>query len=136
MGDPAVYRRTVWEHVTLTDKPIEYPVFTETQVAVFEDVQEILFGARWHERPRFLCIFCSSPPLRYDADTCATVVALARRRQPLCVTSCALGGVSGPATAGGLLVVQHAEILAGIVLAQLLSPGGPSSTAGCRAELR
>jgi trimethylamine--corrinoid protein Co-methyltransferase len=125
MDDPTEYRRSVYEYLTLTDKPLEYPVFTEMQRRVFRDTSEILHGASWHELPRFLYGFCSTSPLRFDADTCRATEEMALLGQPLWVTSAAIGGVTGPVTAGGLLVLQHAEALAGVVLAQLLSPGRP-----------
>jgi len=36
-----------------------------------------------------------------------------------------MGGTTGPATVAGLLTVQHAETLAGLVLTQLAAPGAP-----------
>ena len=41
------------------------------------------------------------------------------------MTPCVMGGTTGPATVAGLLVVQHAETLAGLVLSQLAAPGAP-----------
>lgn len=125
MDDPVQYRRSVYEYLTLTDKPLEYPAFTEMQRRVFRDTNEILHGASWHELPRFLFGFCSTSPLRFDGDTCQAVVEMAQLGQPLWVMAAPIGGVTGPATAGGLLALQHAEALAGVVLAQMLSPGCP-----------
>jgi trimethylamine---corrinoid protein Co-methyltransferase len=125
MYDPAQYRRSVYEYLSLTDKVVEYPAFTEMQRRVYRDTAEILYGASWHELPRFLYGFCSTSPLRFDGDVCRAVEEMARLGQPLWVVGAAIGGVTGPATAGGLLVVQHAEALAGVVLSQLLSPGIP-----------
>lgn len=125
MDDPVQYRRSVYECLTLTDKPLEYPAFTEMQRQVFRDTSEILHGASWHELPRFVYGFCSTSPLRFDADACRAVVEMAQLGQPLWVVAAAIGGVTGPATEGGLLALQHAEALAGVVLAQLLSPGCP-----------
>jgi trimethylamine--corrinoid protein Co-methyltransferase len=125
MDDPAQYRRSVYEYLSLTDKVVEYPAFTEMQRRVLLDTSEILYGGSWHELPRFLYGFCSTSPLRFDGDVCRAVEEMARLGQPLWVVAAAIGGVSGPATAGGLLVLQHAEALAGVVLSQLLSPGIP-----------
>lgn len=60
------------------------------------------------EAPRSSCTFSPTPPLCFDGDTCRTVVELARYEQPLRVTSSTLGGLTGPATACGLIVLQHA----------------------------
>ena len=49
----------------------------------------------------------------------------ARLGQPSCVTACTMGGTTGPATPAGTLVVQHAEVLAALVLAQAVREGSP-----------
>jgi trimethylamine:corrinoid methyltransferase-like protein len=45
--------------------------------------------------------------------------------QPPLVTSLAIAGATGPVTLAGNLALQNAEVLAGIVLAQLVREGTP-----------
>jgi trimethylamine--corrinoid protein Co-methyltransferase len=49
----------------------------------------------------------------------------AKYKQPTIVAPEALGGTSAPVTIAGLLTQTNAEILSGIVLAQLYNPGAP-----------
>ncbi len=71
----------------------------------------LLFGseAQLADKPRFISILCSLTPLKYDLS---------------------IAGATGPATLAGNLALQNAEILAGIVLAQLVREGAPVVFAG------
>ncbi len=53
------------------------------------------------------------------------LLVYARHRQPLVFAALSMAGSTGPITLAGVLVHQTAELLAGIVLAQLISPGTP-----------
>ncbi len=119
------YTLCVRRALTLSDKPLEYALSTAEHLQVALDTSEILFGSRWEERPRLFGVVNTVSPLQLEADACLAVVELAARRQPLCVTPCAMGGTTGPVTLAGLVALQHAEILGGLVLAQLVSPGCP-----------
>ena len=62
----------------------------------------------------------------------------AKAGQPQLVASLAIAGATGPATLAGSLALQTAEILAGIVLTQLVREGAPVIFAGSstNAEMR
>ena len=51
--------------------------------------------------------------------------------QPLIISCLAIAGATGPVTLAGNLALQNAEVLAGIVLAQLVREGTPVSPRGC-----
>jgi trimethylamine--corrinoid protein Co-methyltransferase len=53
------------------------------------------------------------------------MIVYARAGQPMIVNSLASAGATAPATLAGMLAVQNAEILAGIVLTQLIRKGTP-----------
>lgn len=53
------------------------------------------------------------------------IVAYAEENQPLFFSSAVLPGATGPVTMAGALALANAEMLAGIVLAQLVHPGVP-----------
>lgn len=53
------------------------------------------------------------------------LLRLARLGQPICCSVCAMGGTTAPLTLAGLLAIQHAELLSGLVLTQLAHPGCP-----------
>lgn len=64
-------------------------------------------------------------PLVYDAVSLETIITYARYSQPAAVLSCSLAGVSAPMGLMGVCVMQNAEILAGLVLSQLVNTGAP-----------
>lgn len=64
-------------------------------------------------------------PLRFDKTPCETLVAFAKRRQPIMILTCAMAGVTSPVDPLGTVVLQNVEILAGLVLAQLINAGTP-----------
>ena len=67
----------------------------------------------------------SLSPLKYSGDEADAIIAMARMSQPLVISNMVIAGSSGPISLPGLLVVANAEILAGLVLAQLAGPGSP-----------
>jgi len=111
--------------VVLSDKACEWVAAADADLDVAVAVHEILFGAEWHDRPRGLIILNTSSPLQITGETARLLVRWARLGQPTCVTSCVMGGTTGPATPAGVLVVQHAEVLAALVLAQAAGEGSP-----------
>jgi trimethylamine--corrinoid protein Co-methyltransferase len=92
----------------------------------------ILFGseAQLAEKPRFISILCSLTPLKYDVRMLGALMEYARVGQPQLISSLSIAGATGPVTLAGNLALQNAEILAGIVLAQLVREGTPVIFAG------
>ncbi len=80
---------------------------------------------RMRERPVAQCSVNVNSPLLYDQAMVESLMAFARAGQPVLITPFVMAGVSGPVTLAGALAQQHAEILAGVVLAQLVRPGAP-----------
>ena len=64
-------------------------------------------------------------PLRYSREQTEALVAMAAYNQPVVITNMILAGGTGPVSLASLLALANAEILAGIVLTQLVSPGAP-----------
>jgi trimethylamine--corrinoid protein Co-methyltransferase len=77
------------------------------------------------ERPAVLAIVNTNSPLTLDVPMAEGLIELAGAGQAVCVTPFTLAGAMAPATVGGALVLQNAEVLAGAVLAQLVRPGTP-----------
>lgn len=119
------YARAVQVALTLSDKPMEYALSSRDNVRVALDTSEILYGPSWADELRAFSIVNSVSPLQFDEDACHAVLEMAGRGQPVCVASCVMGGTTGPITTAGFLAVQHAELLAGLVLVQLVRPGSP-----------
>ncbi|HML32431.1 trimethylamine methyltransferase family protein [Sporomusa sphaeroides] len=90
------------------------------------------------DKPVIISIPCTLAPLSYDDKMAGAIIAYAEYRQPQLVNSLCLAGATSPATIAGSIAVQNAEILAGIVLAQLVSPGTPIvySASGSSTDMR
>lgn len=118
-------RRGTHARLIASDKAIEWVATVDEDLADAERINEILFGADWHERPRALIVLNTTSPLQISGETARILMRWARLGQPTCVTACVMGGTTGPATLAGVLVVQHAEVLASLVLAQAAREGSP-----------
>lgn len=117
--------RSLHALLTLSDKPAAFPGYSAELAEAAAGTAEILWGADWHEEPRLLFVANSMSPLAFEAETCRVIVRMARMGQPVCVTPCVMGGATGPATMAGILALQHAEALAGLVLTQVAREGAP-----------
>jgi len=100
----------------------------------------ILFGseAELAGKPRFISILCSLSPLKYDLRMLGALMEYAKAGQPQLISSLSIAGATGPVTLAGNLALQNAEVLAGIVLTQLVREGTPVIFAGAssNAEMR
>ena len=83
-----------------------------------------LAGTWWIE-PVTIGLINSLSPLGYSAEMLEALLEYARWRQPLVLAALMMAGSTGPITLAGVLATQTAELLAGIVLTQLVSPGTP-----------
>jgi trimethylamine--corrinoid protein Co-methyltransferase len=100
----------------------------------------ILFGSEVQlaEKPRFISILGPLTPLKYDLRMLGALMEYAKAGQPQLISSLSIAGETGPVTPAGNLALQNAEILAGIVLTQLVREGTPVIFAGAssNAEMR
>ncbi len=77
------------------------------------------------DKNRMLGIISPISPLSYDEGMIEHVFAYAKHRQPLMFAACSLPGATSPVSVAGTIAVDNAEVLAGIVLAQLIAPEMP-----------
>ena len=112
-------------HLVGSDKGFRPNVSTLAELRVALDVCEIVYGAAWHERPRLWTIVNSTSPLQVSAEAAQVLMRLAHLGQPVCYAVCAMGGTTAPLTPAGLLALQHAELLCGLVMTQFARPGCP-----------
>jgi trimethylamine--corrinoid protein Co-methyltransferase len=100
----------------------------------------ILFGShdQLADKPRMISIMGSLTPLKYDERMLGAMMEYARAGQPQLVGALVIAGATGPVTLAGTLALQNAEILAGIVLTQLVREGTPVVFSGSssNAEMR
>ena len=93
--------------------------FIRMAAAVVGSIEEL------RKRPLILGFGCPVPPLQHPADSLDWLVEFAKNKLPYCSVSEPMGGASAPVTLAGGLVVMNAEILSGIVIAQLVNRGTP-----------
>jgi trimethylamine---corrinoid protein Co-methyltransferase len=77
------------------------------------------------ERPFFTLCMCPNSPLEIHEGPGEVIIETCKAGIPISILSMGLAGGTTPATLAGTFVTTNAEILAGIVLAQLVNPGNP-----------
>ena len=114
--------------VTLTDKiPFVYFRGAEAVADAFEIIR-LACGLKEDEfRNTAVCfaVANSNSPLQLDRLMCRGIIDAARAGQLMVLTPFTLAGAMAPVTLAGALVLQNAEALAGLALAQLVRPGAP-----------
>lgn len=77
------------------------------------------------KKPPLLGFLNPVSPMQLSKELTEGALVYAKYRQPLVVAPEGLAGATAPSTLAGLLTQQNAEVLAGIVIAQLAGPGTP-----------
>lgn len=77
------------------------------------------------KKPLAIFDVCPSPPLQWSKIAIGNLVDGAKYHVPLEIIPMPQIGATGPVTIAGSLIQHNAEILSGIVIAQLTSPGTP-----------
>lgn len=114
--------------ITLTDK-VPFVFFRGTEAVA--DAFEILRLAHglsheaFAETPVCYSVANSNSPLQLDTLMTRGIVDAARAGQLMVLTPFTLAGAMAPVTIAGALVLQNAEALAGIALAQIARAGAP-----------
>ena len=82
---------------------------------------------RWRERPFVSMSSCFVvPPLRFAEDACRCLEAAVRGGMPVLLLAAGQAGATSPAALAGAVVQEVAEVLAGLVYVNALSPGHPA----------
>ena len=114
--------------LTLTDK-VPFVFFRGTEaVADAYEIIRIAMGLTedaFHETPCCYSVANSNSPLQLDLLMCRGIIDAARAGQLMVLTPFTLAGAMAPVTIAGALVLQNAEALAGIALAQATRAGAP-----------
>jgi trimethylamine---corrinoid protein Co-methyltransferase len=116
----------LWE-LKLTDKPVNCVFGTGAGLLALafgidkkkmnEDSQKGITCGIGNYNPR--------SPLTLENSQCDRCIDLAEWGIAACISPMPMGGMTGPITLPGLIVLQNTEILAPLVLSQLASPGAP-----------
>lgn len=113
--------------ISNTTKHIMGGVYTKEGVRDVIRMAEIIAGGadELRRRPFISMVTCIISPLRLDATYTDLLIEVARQQIPLVTPAEPLCGASAPITLAGNLVLQNAETLSGIMLAQMVNPGTP-----------
>jgi len=113
-----------------SDKPLIGYVGNQEELSQMFDMVKISLGSSQEDdqvfdKVRMGVSLNPLSPLRYDKIPCETLLAYAKLGQPVMILTCAMAGVTSPVDPMGTVMLQNAEILAGLVLVQLIKPGTP-----------
>jgi trimethylamine--corrinoid protein Co-methyltransferase len=119
--------------ITRADKPMF--VYARGRGQVEDAFQMIRLGLNlteddWGEGTWCYTVINSNSPRQLDRPMAQGIIDFARAGQMSIITPFCLAGAMAPVTVAGALVLQHAEALAGIALAQMTRPGAPVSYGG------
>jgi trimethylamine--corrinoid protein Co-methyltransferase len=121
------YLRMLHGSMRLSDKPFIGSTSGAKGVRASAEMAGIVFGGIEFvkERPVMIGLINTLSPLAFAAEMLEALVELARWRQPILIAAMVQAGATGPVTLAGVLAQQNAELLAGITLAECVSPGTP-----------
>jgi trimethylamine--corrinoid protein Co-methyltransferase len=114
--------------LTLGDKPLFIYSRGKPQVRDGMEMVRLARGlshAEFEAAPWCYTVINTNSPRQLDIPMCQGIIDFARAGQVSVITPFTLSGAMAPVTIAGALALQHAEALAGIVLAQLVRPGAP-----------
>ncbi len=80
---------------------------------------------KFMKKPIYSATICPNSPLRLNPDITEVIIEAARGGAPCLFIDMGLAGATAPVTLAGALVVQNAELLSSIVLAQIVRKGHP-----------
>ncbi|MBP1692436.1 MAG: trimethylamine:corrinoid methyltransferase [Chloroflexi bacterium] len=105
-----------------TMKPINGPgVRNSKEVRLLAEMAQVVFG----DQPKISLGASPVSPLNFQGEITQTILEIARQGLPFGPLPCPNVGATAPMSLVGALVLQNAEVLACIALAQLVHPGLP-----------
>jgi trimethylamine--corrinoid protein Co-methyltransferase len=120
--DDALYLQ-LWNTMLLTDLPLvgqsEGAALSKASV----DMAEAATGIKG--KPIIVAVCNSLSPLAWDERMLEGLRVFAERRQPVNISCCAMCGATAPVQLQGAIVEANAEVLGGVLYAQLVAPGAP-----------
>ena len=117
----------VYNTMKYSGKPLMGSVYGYQNAKNCIELASVAFGGpeAIRNKPIMASIPCTLTPLSYDNRQLEAIRAYAEYGQPQLINSLSIAGMTTPVTLAGLVSVQNAEVLAGIVFAQCVNPGTP-----------
>jgi len=112
--------------ISNTIKPMLFAPEKDTEVdAVIEILKIITNNNNIGDKPIGICQFSPSSPLFWNTETIDGFMEIAKTGFPCTILPGPITGATAPYTIAGSIVQKNAEILSGIVIAQLVNEGTP-----------
>ena len=110
-----------------TTKPIVHRTLHSNHVEAAVEMLFAVSGGKdaFHAKPNFATLYCPISPGYFTPENVDCMLKWAEYGVPITLLSMAMGGASAPATLLGELIVINTDILAWIVVLQILYPGTP-----------
>lgn len=77
------------------------------------------------DRAVLITLINTTSPLNYDNRMLEALMEHARHNQATILASLIMAGSTGPITIAGTITLQNVEVLAGVILSQMMNPGTP-----------
>lgn len=127
VGQAEKHLHIMYETIKNSDKPLVSYTVHGHQANQMLDMVELASGEKdFLANNHAIGVLANSlSPLAYAEDTIETIIEYTKRNQVILLAPCIMAGISGPISLLGTAVLQNVELLAGIVLIQLIKPGNP-----------
>jgi len=115
------------ELLSNTTKPIVHRTLGPEHVDPAVEMLYLAAGGEqaFRAKPNFATLYCPISPGYFTPENIQCMVKWAEYGVPITLLSMAMGGASAPATLLGELIVINTDILAWIIVLQILYPGTP-----------
>ena len=111
-----------------TQKHVMLGIFDEKRVVDVIDIAAMVAGSLEQLQQEPIISFYTSfglSPLQQSHRPTRILYEAVSNRIPVSVSSVPMAGMTGPITMAGTLTLTHAEVISGLVMAQLIQPGAP-----------
>jgi trimethylamine--corrinoid protein Co-methyltransferase len=118
----------VYMHATLikyTSKPFFAWIYSAQSAEYILRMWTVVTGEACGKKPLSLGFFEPISPLKFSPHSLPILKLFAEHRIPVCFAPMVMASATGPATLAGTLALENTEILAGVVIAEVLGPGTP-----------
>lgn len=122
----------LYETLKHTDKPVIGICESKSHVQENLKMMEMAIGEKTFASNACIAVSVNPlSPLAYGTDTSESMIEYAKKGQIVMSLPDIMAGVTGPISLFGTIILQNAEILAALVLTQLVNPGNPFVMCPC-----
>lgn len=121
------HRYMIRSNILLCDKPFFGSSVSREAARDSFHMAGIAWGGtdQLKDKAVMIAIINSLSPLQYSSEMAGAIIEYAKNDQANMLGGMVMAGATGPVQLPGTIVLQNAEFLSGVVLAQLTKPGAP-----------